>query len=71
MFSDIDSFYLDPLSVNVTEGDRVTLECVTGYSAPPAVLQWERDGQIVTQPSEDGYFGTVADGNAMLIISNL
>ena len=65
LFTDIDSFLFDPQSANVTEGDTVTFECVTGYSAPPAVVHWERNGQLVTEPTDEAYYGTVTEGKCL------
>ena len=68
VFSDIESFLFDPQSTNVTEGETVTFECVTGYSAPPAVVHWERNGQLVTEPTDEAYYGTVVDGKCSSFI---
>lgn len=61
-YADIDSFLIAPGSVNVTEGERVRLTCTTGYSAPPAAVHWERDGNRVSDPTEEVYFSSVRDG---------
>ena len=59
---DIDTFLFDPQSTNVTEGETVAFECVTGYSAPPSVVHWERNGQLVTEQTDEAYYGTVIEG---------
>lgn len=52
--------------MNVTEGENVHLECVTGFSAPPAVLNWERDGVLVTERADEAYYGSPADGTVLI-----
>ena len=34
--------------MTAVEGQQAVLECVTGLSAPPPTVFWERDGQKVT-----------------------
>ena len=65
---DIDTFLFDPESTNVTEGGTVEFECVTGYSAPPAVVHWERNGQLVTEPTDEAYYGTVIEGKSSHVL---
>ncbi|XP_063423731.1 cell adhesion molecule DSCAM-like [Mytilus trossulus] len=52
-------FVTNPSQVTVTEGDTAILECVTGESAPPPQVYWEKDGQPVTSGSQfKARFGT-------------
>lgn len=56
---DIRPFVNNPSQVTVTEGETTILECVTGESAPPPQVYWEKDGQPVTSGSEfKARFGT-------------
>ena len=51
----------------MTEGDVVRIECVTGYSAPPPVVQWEKDtpGSVFTQGRQTtATYGTERTGGA-------
>ncbi|XP_078326030.1 contactin-5-like isoform X2 [Crassostrea virginica] len=36
-------FLINPIGVSVTEGDTITLDCVTGESSPPPQIYWEKD----------------------------
>nr|XP_022322764.1 hemicentin-1-like [Crassostrea virginica] len=36
-------FLINPIGVSVTEGDTITLNCVTGESSPPPQIYWEKD----------------------------
>ncbi|CAC5391000.1 unnamed protein product [Mytilus coruscus] len=48
----IKAFVTNPSQVTVTEGEVAILECVTGESAPPPKVYWEKDGQPVTSGSQ-------------------
>lgn len=41
--TDIRPFLINPIGVSVTEGDTITLDCVTGESSPPPQIYWEKD----------------------------
>ncbi|XP_069120341.1 contactin-5-like isoform X2 [Argopecten irradians] len=41
----IRTFITNPVTMSVTEGEVVELECVTGESAPAPVVTWEKNGQ--------------------------
>lgn len=41
--TDIKRFLIDPIGKSVTEGDTITLDCVTGESSPPPDISWEKD----------------------------
>ncbi|XP_061165065.1 cell adhesion molecule DSCAML1-like [Saccostrea echinata] len=42
----IRSFVMNPNGGTVTEGDTITLDCVTGESSPPPGIFWEKDGVL-------------------------
>lgn len=43
ILTDIKRFLIDPIGKSVTEGDTITLDCVTGESSPPPDIFWEKD----------------------------
>ncbi len=54
------------MSVAVAAGKSVSLECVTGKSAPPAITQWYKDGApFVNGSHKVALFGSVGDGGAI------
>lgn len=44
---DTEEFLTNPVSVDVSTGDNVSLECVSGLSAPPPTMTWLKDGGMV------------------------
>lgn len=52
MFTDIRPFLSNPSSLTVTEGEVASLDCVTGDSAPPSEVHWEKDGIPVTSGNQ-------------------
>ena len=42
-------FEVSPRSVSPTEGDIVSFDCITGESAPPPRVYWEREGAVFTE----------------------
>ncbi|KAK3087955.1 hypothetical protein FSP39_012784 [Pinctada imbricata] len=52
ILSYINSFVIHPKSVNVTEGETISLECVTGESAPPPTVGWQKNAFKFTQGSQ-------------------
>ena len=44
LVSDLDAFLLHPSSQVALDGSLVSLQCVTGKSAPPPLVHWEKDG---------------------------
>ena len=45
MLSDIKMFEVSPTDVFAVEGTAVSFDCVTGESAPPPVIFWERNDE--------------------------
>ena len=57
--TDIKPFVTSPSSISVTEGSVATLECLTGESAPPPEIRWEKDGlPVKTGTQYSARFGT-------------
>eukprot|EP00105_Crassostrea_gigas_P005181 XP_011418682.1 PREDICTED: protein sidekick-1 isoform X2 [Crassostrea gigas] len=48
----IKRFLIDPIGKSVTEGDTITLDCVTGESSPPPDIFWEKDSVPFTGGSQ-------------------
>ena len=49
LLPDIEEFFIQPESMSVINGNATVLECVSGKSAPPVFVRWEKDGQLFTQ----------------------
>lgn len=63
--ADTGEFQTSPASQSVLFNDTVRLDCVTGYSAPPAVIHWLHDGlQTTTGRRAVADFGSRRDGGA-------
>jgi len=63
--ADTREFQTSPASQSVLFNDTVRLDCVTGYSAPPAVIHWLHDGvETTTGRQEVAEFGSRRDGGA-------
>jgi len=63
--ADTRDFQTSPSSQSVLINDTVRLDCVTGYSAPPAVIRWLHDGVETTAGHQSvAEFGSRRDGGA-------
>ena len=64
--ADISSFAVSPSSTKTVETrNDVMLQCVTGLSAPPASVQWYKDGNVVTYGNQQTVaFGLTQAGGA-------
>ena len=57
ILSDIEVFEKHPEDISALVGDTITLECITGYSAPNATVWWERDGVKLTSRGDKAVYG--------------
>jgi len=63
--ADTRQFQTSPVPQSVLINDTVRLECVTGYSAPPADVHWLQDGvEVTTSRHAVADFGSRRDGGA-------
>jgi len=63
--ADTREFQTSPASQSVFFNDTVRLDCVTGYSAPPAVIHWLHDDNKTTAGHQTvAEFGSRRDGGA-------
>jgi hypothetical protein len=69
------TFIVSPVSQTATQPNSVTMTCVTGYSAPPAVVQWIKNNVTLTQDQGQQAYSilgsSVIDGGAARISSRL
>ena len=63
LLSDLDGFLLHPSSQVAQDGSLVSLQCVTGKSAPPPLVHWEKNGSFFNEGNQEvTTFGSVTYG---------
>ena len=64
--ADLEDFFINPEDQTVYVGNVTTLTCVSGKGAPPPVIMWEKDGDIIEVGSQEvGVFGEVGYGGVV------
>ena len=72
LLKDTEQFDKDPQSQNVISGSQVTFSCISGYSAPPAVISWLKNGFLFENGElELDNYGNEKNGGAFRRVSNL
>lgn len=69
---DTEQFDEDPQPQSVVSGSQVTFSCTSGYSAPPAVISWLKNGFFFEKGElELKNYGDEKNGGAFRRVSNL